>query len=484
MKGYRKNKKWGTIACFVCVIIILALFLEAGILNNVNNRNTNKTLQVLLNQVISIIERNQQSEEEMIQSMKEDYIVRAKAVSYIIDAKPQAEKDLKELKKIAKLMSVDEVHLFDTRGQIYSGSVSKYYGYSFNSGEQMSYFKPMLTNKKLTMCQDVTPNTSEGKKMMYAITWNEAGTRMVQVGIEPVRLLQEVKQNEVETVIGNMPIYEGIDIYVADKDSGKIYGATNEKKIGKTLDKIGISKKKVDKNKVSTDTIDIKGDKYNCIFKETGNYVVGVTFKTSSNNEKDFVTLLMVGAYMVLAAVCILFMVARVLKRKEQVEILSYKSNTDELTKCFNRRAYEEDMKKLSLQAEFVYISIDVNGLKIVNDTLGHAAGDELLQGASSCMKQCFDRYGKVYRIGGDEFVVVLFADRERFEAAKKDFDKKVKEWSGQKVKAMTVSYGVVFAKEQACNTVREIANMADIRMYEQKEIYYKENGLDRRKRT
>lgn len=58
----------------------------------------------------------------------------------------------------------------------------------------MEYFKLMLEDKTLTMCQDVTPNTSEGKKIMYAITWDETGTRMIQVGIEPVRLLNEVKQ--------------------------------------------------------------------------------------------------------------------------------------------------------------------------------------------------------------------------------------------------------------------------------------------------
>ena len=40
----------------------------------------------------------------------------------------------------------------------------------------MQYFKPMLTDKELTMCQDITPNTAEGKKIMYAITWNEDGT--------------------------------------------------------------------------------------------------------------------------------------------------------------------------------------------------------------------------------------------------------------------------------------------------------------------
>lgn len=115
----------------------------------------------------------------------------------------------------------------------------------------MEYFKPMLEDKTLTMCQDVTPNTSEGKKIMYAITWDETGTRMIQVGIEPVRLLNEVKQNEMSSVVTNMPVYEGIRIFVADKESGKIYGATDSSDIGKKLDDIGITKRVMRKVKYS-----------------------------------------------------------------------------------------------------------------------------------------------------------------------------------------------------------------------------------------
>ena len=232
-----KNQKKKTIktVCLLIAIIFVALILEAAVLYNVNNRNTEQTSEVLLNQVIDIIKENQKNEDEMLQSLKDDYMVRAKAVSYILDAKPEAEKDVKELQKIAKLMSIDEIHLFNKSGQIYSGSVPKYYGYNFNSGEQMVYFKPMLKNKKLTMCQDVTPNTSEGKKMMYAITWDESGSKMIQVGIKPIRLLEEVKQNEVKAVINNIPAYKGISIYAADKNSGKIYGATDKSDIGKTF---------------------------------------------------------------------------------------------------------------------------------------------------------------------------------------------------------------------------------------------------------
>lgn len=170
------------VVCLIIFILISALFLEDRLLDYVNNRNIRNTSEVLLDQVAGIIERNTDDEKEMIQSLKEDYMVRAKAVAYILDANEKTEHDVPELQKIAKLMSVDEVHLFDKSGKVYSGTVPKYYGYNFSSGKQIAYFKPMLKNKKLTMCQDVTPNTSEGKKMMYAITWNDAGTRMIQVG--------------------------------------------------------------------------------------------------------------------------------------------------------------------------------------------------------------------------------------------------------------------------------------------------------------
>ena len=202
--------KYDKIVFLALGLILMALDIQMAILNWINNKNTAKMSEVLLDRVVNVIEKNEDDEKNMITSLKEDYIVRAKAVAYIINANPDAENNVDELKKIANLMSVDEIHLFDTTGKIYSGTIPEYYGYNFDSGDQMEYFKPMLEDKTLTMCQDVTPNTSEGKKMMYAITWDETGTRMVQVGIEPVRLLNEVKQNEISSIVENMPEPESL----------------------------------------------------------------------------------------------------------------------------------------------------------------------------------------------------------------------------------------------------------------------------------
>lgn len=487
-KGKKSDKKIRKIFSLLIVIIVIAVFIEAGILYYVNNKNADKTSKLLLNQVIDIIQKNQKNEDEMMESLKEDYMIRAKAVSYIIDAKSKVETDRNELQKIAELMSIDEIHLIDKQGRIYSGTVPKYYGYSFNSGKQIAYFKPMLKNKKLTMCQDVTPNTSEGKKMMYAITWNENGERMIQVGIKPVRLLKELKQNEIETVVNNMPTYKGIRIYVADKDSGKIYGATDKSQIGKTMDEIGISKKDVRQKQTYTKIFEINNEKNKCTIKKIDQYVVCVAFSILEDNTSNFIAILTVTVYLIIAAGCILFVISRLSKvQKEKIEqseilsSLSEISNTDNLTGCFNRRAYEEDIKTISRENDFIYISMDVNGLKIINDSLGHAAGDELLCGAALCMKQGFDLYGKVYRIGGDEFVAILVRDLERFNEIKEQFDLIVKNWSGEKLDTISVSCGCVCSKEREWRSIKEVANIADVRMYEEKAMYYKKNGIDRR---
>lgn len=410
--------------------IAIALLLEAGILKYVNDSNTYRMSKVLLDRVITVLNKNDDSENGLIESLKDDYIVRAKAVSYIIDAKPQVEYDVEELQKIADLILVDEIHLFDKNGYIYSGTLPKYYGFSFDSGEQMEYFKPMLTDKKLTMCQDVTPNTAEGKNLMYAITWNEAGTRMIQIGIEPKRLLKELKQNEISAVVSDMPVYKGIEIFVADSQTKIVKGATDSRQIGVKLEGLVVSS---DKKSGETDVrlIRIGGKRCKCLLSQYDDYIVAVTIDSSFYRQGNIFAVLIVGVYLVLASCCMFYMLSRVMKEKYEKEKLLYISNTDELTRCFNRHAYEERINNLDLREEWIYISMDLNNLKHINDSLGHAAGDELICAAANCMRESFGKYGNVYRIGGDEFVVIITGNTKEFQSIIESFDRSVAQWHG-----------------------------------------------------
>ena len=187
--------------------------------------------------------------------------------------------------------------------------------------------------------------------------------------------------------------------------------------------------------------------------------------------ESNAIALLIVGIYLTLAAVGIIYMYVKVNKAK-----------IDELTGCLNRRAYKDDLSGISLASEFVYAALDVNGLKGVNDTLGHNAGDELIHGAAECMKQCFGSYGKVYRIGGDEFVSIIFVDESELKKIREDFDEVISHWSGAMVNKISISCGYVYSREKNWESFEEIASEADIRMYEAKEKYYSVEGRDRRK--
>lgn len=463
-------------------VIVVALILEAGILKYVNDANAYRLSKVLLDRVVTVLNKNDQSEEELIESLKDDYIVRAKAVSYIVDAKPQVENDVEELQKIAKLMSVDEIHLFDETGCITSGSVPKYFGYSFDSGTQMSYFKPMLTDKSLTMCQDVTPNTSEGKAMMYAITWNEAGTMMVQVGLKPQRLLDELKQNEISTVVSDMPVYKGMEIYVADADTGLVKGATDCDKIGKNFHDLGIPTDIKESDKQTVRQISVNDSGCRCVIRRGDKYIVAVTIDKSFYMTNSVVALLVVGIYLILASCCIMYMFSKIMKEKYEKEKLLYISNTDALTGCLNRHAYETDINKLDLKKEWIYISLDLNSLKHINDTYGHDVGDEMICAAAACMTASFGEFGKVYRIGGDEFVVIVTQKPDELDAMTKHFDSSVAEWRGKIVDSMTISYGCVRSLEEDWELVHDIEKEADRRMYASKARYYSDSGIDRRK--
>ncbi|GEM_PF-947214 len=171
-------------------------------------------------------------------------------------------------------------------------------------------------------------------------------------------------------------------------------------------------------------------------------------------------------------------------EEKREQERLIKKTQTDEMTGLLNRRAYEESIYQHNDKPEednFIYVSIDVNGLKVVNDTKGHMAGDELIIGACQCMKDALGSYGNLYRIGGDEFVAILFCNESEIESVLENFDATVSGWSGKLIDSLTVSYGWVSKHELPDASTRQLGAVAEERMYAAKAAHYRRQGVDRR---
>lgn len=170
---------------------------------------------------------------------------------------------------------------------------------------------------------------------------------------------------------------------------------------------------------------------------------------------------------------------------KNELISLIYKSNTDELTRLYNRRKYEEDLDALSQKDDlgnYIIVAFDVNGLKTANDNLGHKAGDEMIVGSGKCINNKFAAVGNAYRTGGDEFMAIVRCDEEKLKAIFTDFDASIRDWKGKMVDKLSISYGYAAAKNFPNLTIRELASEADKNMYENKTAFYKQTGIERRK--
>lgn len=173
-------------------------------------------------------------------------------------------------------------------------------------------------------------------------------------------------------------------------------------------------------------------------------------------------------------------------EKRELMDVIQKESVTDKMTGLLNRSAYEVNFKKYPVVPkgrDFVYVSIDLNGLKVANDTLGHSAGDELIKGCADLMRDNFSKYGNLYRTGGDEFVAVLFVDNELFETLHQNFLRSVDEWQGEIVEEISVAIGWASIADYPDKNVDELSKIADKYMYADKGRYYKTHTANRRGR-
>jgi diguanylate cyclase (GGDEF)-like protein len=164
--------------------------------------------------------------------------------------------------------------------------------------------------------------------------------------------------------------------------------------------------------------------------------------------------------------------------KQQMIEI-----TVDPLTGLQSRNAYSKMLKKLDrtgMPFDLVVIMIDVNGLKQVNDTMGHEAGDELICGAADCIRRVL---GNAYRIGGDEFVYMGSMSRTQANEAMARLHLVTSTWHGKRVGKLSFSAGCALAADHPGLGAEALAREADKEMYAAKARYYRESGVDRRRR-
>lgn len=261
---------FGITMTMVSVILVASILLQ---INGCQKRACSDSA-LIFSQIRQIMEEN---EEELAQ-IKEAYtntcFNNATAIARLIQSDPSVLDSVESLNKIAKFMEVDEIHIFDETGTIYTGTHPEYYNFSFDSGEQMMFFKPMLSDKSLRLVQDITPNTAENKPMQYSAVWSDNGEFIVQIGMEPVNVMKATEKNELSYIFSLLRAGTGDMLYAVDSESGKIVGSTVLADNRKALSDIGL-----DLDRVTTDADGfhavINGVNCFCIFTQMDSNLVG-----------------------------------------------------------------------------------------------------------------------------------------------------------------------------------------------------------------
>ena len=221
-------------------LLLLVLILPVNIWFQfyINHESQYKESQLLFAQLERLISENQERLFTEEQRYTERAIQAAEVVAFIVDNNPSIVKSQAQLQILAQKYGLDEIHIFSPQGKIFAGTHPKYYGYTFESGEQIGFFAPMLKDRSLKLCQGVTPNTAEGIPMLYSAVWAQDGNAIVQIGLKPERLLKVRERLALDKLIFTIPLGAQGSLMIFDRDSQKVVASTIKRVVGTDLTKV------------------------------------------------------------------------------------------------------------------------------------------------------------------------------------------------------------------------------------------------------
>jgi len=179
-------------------------------------------------------------------------------------------------------------------------------------------------------------------------------------------------------------------------------------------------------------------------------------------------------AALVLAMTMIAVVVYSLRSRADKLlRVLEDQALADALTGLANRRSFDDELARAGVRAErraepLALLTIDLDHFKAINDTWGHAVGDQALQAVAQAMQAVAREEDVTARLGGDEFVMLLRADADGALRVAQALRARVSETTTLACGAPTLSIGVAVLPDDA-DTVEGLMKASDAALYEAK---------------
>jgi diguanylate cyclase (GGDEF)-like protein len=166
------------------------------------------------------------------------------------------------------------------------------------------------------------------------------------------------------------------------------------------------------------------------------------------------------------------------MERHEMQEALRNDSVIDDLTQIYNRRGFVAvagNYMKLAARTRtpFSLVFVDLDGMKPINDTLGHLEGDRALIETADLLKSCLRQSDILARLGGDEFVLLLAAtDETTDEIIRRRVQERFDSCNAQPGRRYKLSFsmGIVTITAETPPPLEELLAQADAAMYREKQ--------------
>ncbi len=297
MKSLKKivqRKLLWLIAVISALILLVALLSQVLSLQSQARSNANATFA----QVQQIIKKSTAELEEIKAEYRETCLSNAETIAYVIEKSPDVLKNVEEFRLLADKLEVDEIHIFDDAGKLFMGTHPEHFGLTFDSGEQMSFFKPLLENKDLRLCQEITPNTAENRLVQYSAVWSADGRYIIQVGMYPDAVLAVTEKNELSYIFSLLHGNPGVSLYAVSPTDGRIVGSPAARDNDKNVGEIGIAFSDLEDHEEGAHAT-VNGVNSYCVFKNVGDTLIGYVI----SNDQLYSS---IGEYTLFLALCLL----------------------------------------------------------------------------------------------------------------------------------------------------------------------------------
>ncbi len=301
------TKRLFTYMAVALIVTITAIFALQTFISKNNNVLSSKNK---LQDVITKLEANQKSVEDLTENLGENNLAKTRAFADMIAIDNSIIGDAAKLDKIKDRLMVNELHIISEDGIITSSTIESYIGFDMRSGEQSNEFMAILEDPSKEIVQEPQVNVADGIVMQYIGVARTDGKGLVQVGVRPEVLEKMLVNSTIDVVLGAVDFGEKGYVYAISSD-GEILAHKDQDLIGKDAKEAGFPENFEGKGKAV-----INGSKGYYFSQKYEDYFIGTFMPSSEYYKERGNQTIVVSLSMLIIFVVLLFMINQMVDSK------------------------------------------------------------------------------------------------------------------------------------------------------------------------